>query len=304
VLRTPLRDSAWLSRRSGGRIRLKLETLQPTFSYKIRGALNAALRLVEDGREDRALVTASAGNHGRALAYAARACGFDLTVYASSGAPPVKIDAMRSEGARVVLCRDYDDAEEQAKAHGAAGKAVFISPYAHLDVIAGAGTVGLEVLEDWPAVDIIVAAVGGGGLISGVAAVASELASAVRVIGVEVAASSPFTAGLKAGRIVTVDVQPTVADGLAGNLDPDTPTFDVVRERVSEVVVVEESDVRSAIAGVVRHEHLVAEGAGATAVAAVLTSRLDVRDRNVAVVLSGANIDSTQLARIVAGDAL
>jgi threonine dehydratase len=257
------------------------------------------LRLVENNRDEQALVTASAGNHGRALASAARVCGLELIVYASSGAPAVKLDAMRCEGARVVLCRDYDDAEAQAKAHGATGNAVFISPYAHLDVIAGAGTVGLEILDDWPAVDTIVAAMGGGGLISGIAVAASERASAVRVIGAEVQASSPFTAGLKAGRIVTVDVHSTLADGLAGNLDPDTPTFDVVRERVSQVVVVSERDLRSAVAGVVRHEHLVAEGAGATAVAAVVTSSVDLRDRNVAVVLSGANIDPTVLARIL-----
>jgi threonine dehydratase len=299
VLRTPLRHSAWLSGRTGGTVRIKLETLQPTFSYKIRGAFNAVLRLVESGRADRTLVTASAGNHGRALAYAARACGFDLTVYVSSGAPAVKIDAIRSEGACVVLCRDYDEAEEQAKAHGAAGQAVFISPYAHLDVIAGAGTVGLEILDDWPEVDVIVVAIGGGGLISGIAVAASELAPALRVIGAEVEASSPFTAGLKAGRIVTVDVHPTLADGLAGNLDPDTPTFAVVRDRVSQVMVIGEKDLRSAVAGTVRHEHLIAEGAGATAVAAVLAPGVNLRGRNVAVVLSGANIDSALLAQII-----
>jgi threonine dehydratase len=258
--------------------------------------LNAVLRLVESNRSSRtALVTASAGNHGRALARAARTCSLPLTIYASEGAPAVKLTAMRSEGADLRLCRDYDDAERRAKEHGRSGGATFISPYAHADVIAGAGTVGLEILEDWPEVDTIVAAVGGGGLISGIAIAARESHRHIDVAGVEAEASSPFTASLAAGRIVEIEVRPTLADGLAGNLDPDTPTFDLVRSNVDRIVQVSEEDLRSAIAGVVREEHLIAEGAGAAAVAALLAGRLQVRDRNVAVVLSGANIDSRVL---------
>ena len=174
-MRTPLRASPWLSAIGGGEVRLKLETLQPTFSYKIRGAFNAALHLAERAGDRPALVTASAGNHGRALARAARTCGMPLTVYASGGAPAVKLAAMRDEGADLRLCRDYDEAERRAKAHAAAGEAIFVSPYAHPDVIAGAGTVGLEIVDEWPDVDTIVAAVGGGGLISGLALVGARL---------------------------------------------------------------------------------------------------------------------------------
>jgi threonine dehydratase len=207
---------------------------------------------------------------------------------------------MRAEGADVRLCRDYDEAERQAKAHGVSGNAVFISPYAHPDVIAGAGTVGLEILDEWPEVETIVVAVGGGGLISGIALVAREATGPVSVVGVEAEASSPFTAGLAAGRIVEIDVQPTLADGLAGNLDPDTPTFDIVRSTVDRIVRVSEADLRSAVAGVVRHEHLIAEGAGAAGVAAVLAHRLDTKGCNVAVVLSGANIDPGVLCELIA----
>jgi threonine dehydratase len=224
-----------------------------------------------------------------------------LTVYVSKGAPKVKIDAMRAEGADVRLCRDYDEAERRAKAHGGSGDAVFISPYAHPDVIAGAGTVGLEILDEWPEVGMIVVAVGGGGLISGIALVARESAGPVSVVGVEAEASSPFTAALAAGRIVEVDVRPTLADGLAGNLDPDTPTFDIVRSTVDRIVRVSESDLRSAVAGVVGHERLIAEGAGAAGVAAVLAHRLDTKGCKVAVVLSGANIEA-QVLRDLIGD--
>jgi threonine dehydratase len=297
VLRTPLRESPWLSAATGSQVRLKLETLQPTLSYKIRGAFNAVLHLIERHPDERpALVTASAGNHGRALAFAARVCGLPLTVYASEGAPKVKLEAMRAEGADLRLCGDYDEAERRAKEHGSTGEAVFISPYAHPDVIAGAGTVGLEILEEWPDVDTIVVAVGGGGLISGIALTARESPRHVSVVGVEAEASSPFTASLAAGRIVEIDVQPTLADGLAGNLDPDTPTFETVRFLVDRIVRVSEADLRSAIAGVVRHEHLIAEGAGAAGVAAILARRLDTQGRTVAVVLSGSNIDPEVLA--------
>ena len=291
-MRTPLRISPWLSAIGGGQVRLKLETLQPTFSYKIRGAFNAALHLAEQASSRPALVTASAGNHGRALAFAARTCGMPLIVYASGGAPAVKLAAMRDEGADLRLCRDYDEAERQAKEHGATGEAIFVSPYAHPDVIAGAGTVGLEIVEEWPEVDTIVAAVGGGGLISGIALVARASGRPIAVAGVEAEASSPFTASLAAGRIVEIDVGPTLADGLAGNLDPATPTFDIVRTAVDRIVRVSEADLRSAIRGVVGQERLVVEGAGAAGVAAVLAGRLDTRGQNVAIVLSGANIDA------------
>jgi threonine dehydratase len=242
-----------------------------------------------------ALVTASAGNHGRALAHAARLAGLPLIVYASSHAPRVKLEAMRAEGADLRLCDDYDDAERRAKAHGGA---VFISPYAHPDVIAGAGTVGLEIVEDWPEVDTIVAAVGGGGLISGIAVASRTAPASVTIVGVEVEASSPFTAGLAAGRIVEVDVRPTLADGLAGNLDPETPTFAMVRAFVDRIALVSEDALRAAVAGVVLNERLVVEGAGAAGVAALLAGGVELGSR-VAVVLSGANIDRQVLAELL-----
>lgn len=282
---------------TGGDVRLKLETLQLSFSYKIRGAFNAVLRLVEDGGPLPTLVTASAGNHGRALGHAAAEAGLTLTVYAPEGAPQVKLDAIRRTGAALRACRDYDDAERQAKGHAASGNASYISPYAHLDVIAGAGTVGLEILEEWPEVDAIVVPIGGGGLISGIAVAANESAR-TSVIGVEVEASAPFTHSMAAGRIVEIDVKPTLADGLAGNLDPDTPTFDIVRRLVRRIHLVTEPQLEDAIRGIAAEERLIAEAAGAAGVAALIAG-MDVRGRNVAVVLSGANIDLEKFRKIV-----
>jgi threonine dehydratase len=300
VVRTPLRRSEWLSAAAGGEVFLKLENLQPTFSYKLRGAFNAVLALVEErGRDVPPLVTASAGNHGRALAYAAQEAGLALTVYVPEAAPRTKIDAIRRTGATMETCRDYDEAESRAKQHGATGSALFVSPYSHSYVIAGAGTIGLEILEEQPKLDTVVVQVGGGGLISGIAIAIKAISPQASVVGVEVAASSPFTQGLAAGRIVTIEVGPTLADGLAGNLDPDTITFDIVRRLVDRVVLVSEPQLEEAVAGIARHERLIAEGAGAAGAAAIVGRCLDTRARRTAVILTGANIDRDTLKKLI-----
>ena len=298
MLRTPLRRSSWLSDIADADVRLKLEVLQPTSSYKVRGAINTVLRIADTRREvPAALVTASAGNHGQALAWAVGADRLPLTVYAPVHAPKTKLEAIRASGAALMTCADYDEAERRAKEHAAREGAIYVSPYSHPDVIAGAGTVGLEILEDWPEVETVVVPIGGG-LVSGIAIAVRGVSETAQVAGVEVAASNPFTRGLEAGRIVTIDVQPTLADGLAGNLDPDTVTFDIVRQHVARIAVVDEPELRSAVSGIVHHEQLIAEGAGAVGVAAILAKALDVKGRRVAVVVSGGNIDNDQLSAI------
>lgn len=301
AVETPLRRSTWLNA-PGGLVQLKLEVVQPTGSYKIRGAWNACARLREqaDTRVLR-LVTASAGNHGQALAYAARTLQFSLTVFVSSEAPRTKLDAIRYWGADLRECRDYDEAERQAKGYAASGAAVYISPYSHPDVIAGAGTVGLELYGQQPTTQplgAVVVPIGGGGLISGIGIAMKALSPSTRVVGVEVAASCPFTRSLEAGRLVTIDVKPSLADGLTGNLDPDTITLDIVRDVVDEIVVVEEDELRRALAGIVAREHLVVEGAAATGVAALLAGKVRA-EGDVAVILSGANIDSDRLVDVL-----
>jgi threonine dehydratase len=300
VVRTPLRHSPWLSDVSGCDVFLKLETVQPTFSFKIRGALNAVLALVEQsGKNAPPLVTASAGNHGRALAHAAQLAGIPLTVYVPADAPRTKIDAIRRAGAHLETCDNYDEAESRAKEHGRTGTALFISPYSHPDVIAAAGTVALEILEDRPGIDAIVVPVGGGGLLSGVAIAATALSPAATVIGVEAEASTAFTHSLAAGHIVQIDVHPSLADGLTGNLDPDTITFDIVQRLVKAIAVVREDQLKQAVAGLFHEERLIAEGAGAAGAAAILAGALDSGSREVAVILSGANIDSEKLKKLI-----
>jgi threonine dehydratase len=297
TFRTPLRLSEWLSGPDAN-VYFKIETIQPTCSYKIRGAFNAAQRFSAEGGADLRLVTASAGNHGRALAYAAGMFDLPLTVFIARGAPRAKIDAIAECGAELRPCADYDEAEREAKAFARSGGGIYVSPYSHPDVIAGAGTIGLELAARETPLDAVVVPIGGGGLISGIGIALKALSPKTRIIGVEAAASCPFTTSLAAGRLVTIDVQPSLADGLTGNLDPDTITLDIVRAVVDEIVVVDEEDLRRGLAGVVTHEHLVIEGAAAAGPAALLSGRIQPRG-SVAVILSGANIDLDVLARIL-----
>jgi threonine dehydratase len=296
VHRTPLRPSEWLSAASRADVSIKLEGIQTTFSYKVRGALNYVLQLGDGANRPPALVTASAGNHGRGLAFAASIARLPLIVYVPQEAARIKLDAMRAAGASLVLCRDYDEAETRAKEHGAQGTAVYAPPYSHPHVIAGAGTVALEILEQDPGVEVIVCPVGGGGLISGTAIGAGP---AVATWGVETESSSPFTQGLAAGHIVPIRVLPSLADGLVGNLDPETITFDLVRRHVAGIVTVSEEAIATAVAKLVSEERAIAEGAAATAIAGVLGGRLPIEGRKAAVILSGSNIDPEKLRELI-----
>jgi len=312
VRRTPLVPSEWLSGAGQGAVFLKLESLQVTHSFKSRGALNALLALLERlpaGNPPPTIVTASAGNHGRALAWAAEHTGVNVVVFTPRHAPAAKLDAIRRHGADLrAEAADYEESERLAKAFAASTGAHFISAYSHPDLIAAVGTIALEILEDLPDVTRIVVPVGGGGLAAGIAAAAKALQPQIEVAGVEVEASHAFSASLEAGRIVEVEVGPTLADGLAGNMDPDNLAFPIVRSLVDRIEVVSEGSLRLAIAGLVRHEHLVSEGAGAVGVAAILERKLlgsRARPRaaatagTTAVVVSGANIDTDALVEVL-----
>lgn len=302
VRRTPLLPSAWLSSLARADVRLKLESLQLTNSFKLRGAVNATAAFVERRRRSPGpadtIVTASAGNHGRAMAYAAERMGLPLVVFAPQSAPRAKLDHIARHGADLRPAPTYEDAERLAKAFSSQTGATYISPYSHPDVVAGAATVAVEILEDWPDADLIIAPVGGGGLASGIAIAARAIAGSVEVAGVECEASPAFHEALDAGRVVEVEVRSTLADGLAGNMDPESITFDLVRRYVDRMVLAPETAIADAIRGLFAHERLVAEGAGATAVAALLDG-LEVAGRKAAVVVSGSNIDAALLAKVL-----
>lgn len=299
---TPLRHSAWLSAAAGATVALKIESLQPSHAFKIRGAINAATKLVERGGARPALVTASAGNHGRAMAIAAEALGLSLVVFTPATAPETKKAAIRSHGATLDdSLPDYDAAENAARAFAASEGATYISPYNHPDVIAGAGTVALEILEVMPDLDVLVVPLGGGGLASGMSLALKAAAPRVHIIGVEAAASTPFAIGVARGGITTIDPQPSIADGLTGNLEPGSITFELVRRHVDRFVAVGDTALEDAIRGLARDEHLVTEGAGAAATAAVLSQGVIPAGARAAVMVTGANIDLARFAAIVSG---
>jgi threonine dehydratase len=311
---TPLHESAWLSSVAGARVWLKLESVQLTGSFKIRGAFNALLQLAagtdlkggpydekgfEPAKAGPQIVTASAGNHGRAIAYAAEALGFHATVFTPKDAPDAKVGAIRRHGATLRHeAADYDEAEITAKAFARETSATFVSAYNHPAVVAGAGTIALEILEMAPDVDTLVVPVGGGGLIGGMAVAAKAISPSIRIVGVELEVSNAFQVSLRNGRITVITAGASIADGLGGNMDPDTITFEIVQRAVDDMVTVSETELADAIRGLVREEHLIAEGAGAAAAAALLAGKAG-RGRRIVAVLSGANIDAARVARLL-----
>jgi threonine dehydratase len=299
---TPLRHSEWLTFATGMPVALKLECVQRTGSFKIRGALNAllgrALCLPLASPAPTHVVTASAGNHGRAIALAANTLGITAIVFAPRSAPKTKLAAMAQLGACLHLEPSYDEAESAAQAFARKEELPFVSAYNDADVIAGAGTIALELFDAGAAPAAIVVPVGGGGLISGIAIAVKSIAPGTRIVGVEAAASSAMRTSLRAGRITTIDPQPTLADGLAGNLEPGAITFEIVRRYVDEIVTVSEAAIVQAMTGLLTEEHLVVEGAGAAAVAALLGGAAQVTGAAIAIV-SGANVDADRLMNVV-----
>jgi threonine dehydratase len=296
---SPFVLSTWLSDLTRADVWLKLESVQPTGSFKVRGAMNALLALRERAPSTRAVVTASAGNHGLALTWAGAQLGIAVRAHVPAAAPAAKRDAMRRAGATLVDAPTYDEAEarahEDADAHGLA----YVSPYNDPDVIAGAGTIALEMLVAKPDLDVIVAPLGGGGLLAGAAIVAKSRSAPVTVIGAEVEASPVFTTSLASGRITRVAVGDTLADGLAGNLDPGSMTFDLVRAFADRVTLVSEASLETAMRELVARERLVVEGASAAGVAAVMHAGADYAERRVGIIITGRNVDWQVLRRVL-----
>ncbi len=289
IRRTPLIEAHALSAETGRRVWLKLETLQQTRSFKYRGALNAVLTLAGPHGSLPHLVTASAGNHGLALAAAASALGATLLVFAPRTAPRTKLDPMRQPGVTIDTDSvDYDEAEARAIGAAAAGAGAYISPYNHPAVIAGAGTVALEIVADLPAPGAIVVPTGGGGLLSGMAIAVGDV---TRVVGVEPAVNPAFTSALAAGHITTVEPGESLADGLLGNLERGSMTFALVRAHADAIRLVNEPDIVRGVRRLFTAERLVAEGAGAIGVGALLGGSLADLPDPLVIVVSGANID-------------
>lgn len=301
IHRTPVMPATRIGAVRGVALSLKCESFQKTGSFKVRGALNAVLQLSEEERK-RGVITVSAGNHAQALAYAAASAGVKATVVMPLNAPKLKVEASRGYGAEVVL---HGSSSIEAFAHTRELERdrglVFVHPFDDIAVAAGAGTVGLEIMEDVQQVDVLVVSIGGGGLISGIATAVRARSPRTRIVGVEPTGAAVIRKSLDAGKPLRLDRIDTIADGLSAPMAGEL-TFPTIQKLVDDVVLVSDDEIRAAMRDLLAFAKLVAEPAGAAAIAAVSAGRVGSRtgDRVVAV-LSGGNVDLTRLAEIAAG---
>jgi len=299
---TPIEESRFLSRILGLDVVLKCENLQRTGAYKVRGAYNRMSKLSDEERAG-GVVAASAGNHAQGVALAAHELGIHSTIFMPMGVALPKLLATRDYGADVVLRGPtFTEALAAAKEFAEKTGAVFIPPYDNADVIAGQGTVGLEILEQVPDVETVIVPIGGGGLISGVASAMKQQAlvdgRTIRVIGVQSANAAAYPPSLAAGEPTSIEMKPTIADGIAV-ARPGKLNFDIIKDTVDEVVTVSDDDIARALVMLLERAKLVVEPAGAVGVAAILAEKIDAVGKTV-VLLSGGNIDPMVMERVIA----
>ena len=291
---TPLEDAPGL----GGRVALKLENCNQTHSFKVRGALNAMLALDETERA-RGIVAASTGNHAQGVAYAAHLLSVQARIVMPRGTAPRKLAGVARYGAQAVLHGDlYDDAEHEARRLESELGLTYISPYNDPNVVAGAGTIGLEIVEKRPDVERVIVPIGGGGLVSGVAVAVKSLKPSVEVIGVNASAGPAMYNALYGTDYA--DVYDTYADALPGEIEAGSITLELARTYVDRVVLVSEAAITDALRWMVRVQGWMVEGGGAVGVAALLCGALPDEDRVTAVVVSGGNVGGDTLARVLA----
>jgi len=299
ALVTPLIFSTFLSTEFDASIYLKLETLQPIGAFKIRGAANKILNLTESEKE-RGVVTASTGNHGRAVAYVAHSIGIPAAVCLSELVPQNKVAALQALGAEVIIHgRSQDEAEVHANQLVEERGLTMIHPFDDPHVIAGQGTIALELLHELPDLDTVLVPLSGGGLIAGIALALKTTNPTIRVIGISMEQAPVMARSLAAGKPIQIPEEPTLADSLQGGIGLDNQyTFHLVRDLVDEVVLVSEKAIAAAMIYALQKHHLVVEGAGAVGIAALHTEKIPVSGQNVALILSGGNVAIPQLLQV------
>ncbi len=298
---TPMESSRYLTELLGSPVYLKCENLQRTGSYKIRGAYNRLARL-SDEEKARGVVAASAGNHAQGVAFAARELGIAATIFMPVGVALPKLQATRNYGADVVLRGHTVEEPLRAAAEFAAKTgAVLIPPFDHADVIAGQGTLGLEILDQVPDLETVIVPIGGGGLISGIASALKQKFAAegrsVRIIGVQAANAAAYPVSIRNGKPTEITISPTIADGIAVS-KPGILNFEIIKDAVDEIVTVTDDDIARALLVLLERAKLVVEPAGAVAVAAIMTGQVSNAGTTVAI-LSGGNIDPLVMERVI-----
>ncbi len=299
VRETPVEASLELSRRTGADVFFKLENLQITGSFKLRGAMNKLLSLGRSERR-RGVAAASSGNHGAAVCHGARILDSRAVIFVPEDTSPAKVEAIRALGGEVrVEGADCVVAEAAARFYGHQHGLTYVSPYNDPQVIAGQGTVGLEMARQLEALDTVYVALGGGGLISGIAGYLKSLAPDLEVVACSPESSSVMADSVRAGRILDQDSKPTLSDGTAGGVEPGAITFELCRSLVDRYLKVTEDEIRDAMRLIIGRHHLLVEGAAAVPVAALLEDRDRLAGRRVAAVLCGANVALETLRAIL-----
>lgn len=299
IRQTPLDPSIWLGQLASCEVYLKLENLQITSSFKLRGAANKILSLTEEERQ-RGILTASTGNHGSAVAYLMRKFGIQGSIYIPETTSKAKVETLKTYGADLVVV-GIDGVEAEIAAREAARKQdrIYVSPYNDAKVIGGQGTIGLELESQLEGIDAVFCPVGGGGLAAGVAGYLKSTDAQIKIVGCQPRNSYVMYESVRAGHLVEQASQATLADGTAGGIEPEAITFPVCRDRVDEFVLVDEEEIAAAIRLVLEKHHLLIEGAAALSVASFIRQAESYKGTRVVLIISGARISSDTLAQVL-----
>lgn len=292
IKKTALKYSHFLSSICQGTIYLKLENTQLSHSFKIRGAFNKILKLTLEEKQ-KGIITCSSGNHGLATAIAAKKLNVAVKIVIPETTPRKKVDKIKKYNVDLVLYGDYDEAEQKALELACKEGKTYISPYNDVDVIAGQGTVGLEILEEFPEVEKVLVPIGGGGLVAGIAIAMKNKNRAIEVIGVQSEASPVMYESLKAGKILKSEelkIENSIADGLSGGIEEGSITFKVAQKNVDEIVLVKEETIKESIRLLWEKDGQVVEGAGAVGPAVVIENKEHFKNKKTVIILSGGNI--------------
>lgn len=299
IRETPLDESPYFSEISGANVYMKLENLQHTGSFKLRGAFNKVLSLTPDQRLS-GCVTASSGNHGAAIAFAMKKLGVTGVIFVPEQTSSVKVDAIKRAGGDVrFFGTDGLDTETHAREYALKNDMIYLSPYNDADVIAGQGTVSVELAKQLSQIDAVFVAVGGGGLISGVGSFIKSVNPAAEVISCQPAASPVMTESVQAGEILELPSEPTLSDGTAGGIEVGSITFDICRDVVGRYITVSEEQIAHAMREFIDAHHMLLEGAAGVAVAAFLEVASDYVGKNVVIIICGGNISRDTLKKVI-----
>jgi threonine dehydratase len=299
VRETPLDHSPYFSELTGANVYLKLENLQLTGSFKLRGAFNKLLSLTPAQRAQGG-VAASSGNHGAAIAYAMDRLGIKGVIFVPQQTSSTKVDAIKRAGAEVIFFgTDGLDTEIHAREYAEENSMVYLSPYNDAEVIMGQGTCGVEIARQLSPIDAVFIAVGGGGLISGVGSFLKSVNPAMKIVSCQPAASAVMTESVKAGRILDLPSDRTLSDGTAGGIEAGAITFDICRNIVDRFVVVSEEQIAEAMRGFIDAHHMLPEGAAGVAIAGLLASADVYKGMNVVVIVCGGNISRETLKKVI-----